>query len=63
MTERRRPGRPRIHPSDRPSAAVHVKLSAADYDAADRLARSQRVTIQDVIRQGLRRELRDAAGH
>lgn len=58
-----RPGRPPLDSTSRtPSAAVHLKLRAADYDRADRLARSQRESIQDVIRRGLQRLLNDERG-
>ena len=36
LTDHKRPGRPRVHPGDRPCAAVHLKLAADDYDAAAR---------------------------
>lgn len=60
MAESRRPGRPPVGgASPIPSAAVHLKLSAADYDKAERIARERRESIQDVIRRGLRRILTD----
>lgn len=40
-----------------PSADVHLKLSAADYDKAAQLARQARESLQDVIRRGLKRLL------
>jgi hypothetical protein len=57
MTDRKRPGRPRVHPGDRPAADVHLKLSADDYDRAYQLATRRRETIQALLRRGLRREL------
>jgi hypothetical protein len=36
---------------------VHLRLSAADYDRAERIAKRHRETIQDLIRRELRRVL------
>jgi hypothetical protein len=58
MTDHKRPGRPRLHPDDRPAAPVHLKLAADVYDAASKVAATRRESIQDVIRRGLERELR-----
>ena len=57
-TDRKRSGRPPLDPrAPAPSADVHFKLSAADFDKAEQIARRQRESIQDVIRRGLRRLL------
>lgn len=58
MAYPRRPGRPPLDAaSATPSAAVHLKLRAEDYDRAERLAKKTRESIQDVIRRGLTRLL------
>lgn len=54
MSEPRRPGRPSLDGSGVPSAAVHLKLRADDYDRAQQLAKRGE-SIQDVIRRGLKR--------
>ena len=53
----KRPGRPPLDASA-PSASVHLKLRAADYDRAEQLAKQNRESIQDVIRRSLQRELK-----
>jgi len=59
----KRPGRPALDAtSDSPSAPVHLKLSAADYDKADKLATLKRESVQDLIRRGLKRLLDDEHG-
>lgn len=52
-----KPGRPRLDPnSTQPAASVHLKLSAADYDRAEKLRQANRdKSIQDVIRRGLKK--------
>lgn len=40
-----------------PSADVHLRIAATDYDRAERLAKQCRESIQDTIRRGLRRLL------
>lgn len=57
----KKPGRPPLA-AGQPSAAVHLKLTACDYDRADRLAKERRESIQDVIRRGLRRLIEDERG-
>jgi hypothetical protein len=42
-----------------PSADVHLKLAAVDYDKAAKAAAGGRESIQDVIRRGLRQLLDD----
>jgi hypothetical protein len=60
---KRPPGRPPLDAkSPVPSAPVHLKLSAADFDRAERLAKLRRESIQDVIRLGLKRLLTDERG-
>lgn len=52
-----KPGRPPLDSAaTQPSAAVHLKLPARDYDRADQL-RQRGESIQDLIRQGLKRLL------
>lgn len=62
MSVPRRPGRPNLDTSGTPSASVCLKLRAADYDRINQLAKEQRTTIQDVIRQRLKTLLRDERG-
>lgn len=51
-------GRPPLDAaSTMPSADVHLKLAAADYDKAARLAKEYRESLQDLIRRGLKRFL------
>ena len=53
-------GRPPLEPaSASPSADVHLKLAAADYDKAERLAKQSRESLQDVIRRSLKRLLEE----
>ena len=55
-------GRPRLDRSGTPTAAVHLKLRAEDYDRIHRLATEHRTSVQDVIRSGLKRLLTDERG-
>lgn len=41
-----------------PSAAVHLKVPTVDLDKADRIARGNNESVQDVIRRGLKNILR-----
>lgn len=60
MTKPRPPGRPPLDASaSAPSADVHLTLPAVIYDKADKLARDNRESLQDVIRRGLQRLLSD----
>jgi hypothetical protein len=52
----KRRGRPPLDAAAK-SAAVHLKLTPADYDRVDQIARRDRVSIPDVIRRSLRRLL------
>lgn len=52
----KRPGRPPLDAAS-PSADVHLKLSSIDYDKAERLAKQDRESLQDLIRRGLKRLL------
>lgn len=56
---KRPPGRPPLDDSGTPSAAVSVKLKAADYDRIYRLAKEQRTSVSDVIRKRLMFTLTD----
>lgn len=59
----KKPGRPPLDATaSAPSAAVHLKLPARDYDRAERIARESRESVQDVIRRGLKRLLTDERG-
>jgi hypothetical protein len=60
ITPNRR-GRPRLDPAGQPSIPMHLKLAAADYAAAMKLANERRESIQDLLRRGLRRELNDSS--
>lgn len=60
MSTPKRPGRPRLY--EVPCAAVHLKLRADDYDRVHRIARDQRESVQDVIRRGITRLLKDERG-
>lgn len=63
MSEPKRPGRPPLDASSgEPSTPVHLKLPAADYDHAERLAKQHRESVQDLIRRGLKRLLDDERG-
>jgi hypothetical protein len=53
-------GRPRLDPNGGPSAVVALTVTAADYDKAYALARQRRESLQDLIRRGLRNEIRRA---
>jgi len=57
----RRPGRPPLDTSGK-SEPVCLKLAASDYDRLDRLAKQQRVSMQDVIRKKIGELLRDQRG-
>jgi len=60
---KRLPGRPPLdEKSGQPSADVHLTLPARDFDQADRLARGNRESLQDVIRRGLKRLLTEERG-
>lgn len=60
---KRPPGRPPLDVNAScPSAAVHLKLPAVVYDKADKLARGNRESLQDLIRRGLKRLLIDERG-
>jgi hypothetical protein len=58
MPEPNRRGRPRLDPLGRRIAPVTVTFTAAEFDAATKVAALRRESIQEVIRRGLRRELR-----
>lgn len=53
-----KPGRPPLDTAaTSPSADIHLRLAATDYDKAERLAKQCRESIQDTIRRGLKRLL------
>lgn len=45
-----------------PSADVHLKLAAVDYDRAEQLAKKHRESIQDTIRRAIKRLFEDERG-
>jgi hypothetical protein len=58
---KRPPGRPPLAAKST-SADVHLTLSAADFDRADKHAKQKREKLQDLIRRGLKRLLEDERG-
>jgi len=54
---RKRPGRPRLDPDDE-SVAVHVRLSATQYDRLYKEASTQRVSLTDLTRAVIADNLR-----
>ena len=58
MQEPNRRGRPRIDPGGRRIAPVTVTFTAAEYDAAAKVAATRRETIQEVIRRAVARDLK-----
>jgi len=63
MTTTNKPGRPSVDPTDRsPSVYMHVTLNAALYDKAYATAQRLRMTLPELIRAAVRREIaRDRA--
>lgn len=57
MTPDRKPkrGRPKVQAGD-VSVPVHLKLPSRQYDAYDKAARDQRISIPELIRRKLRGE-------
>lgn len=62
VVPQRRPGRPPVDDSGAEPAAVHLTLPAADYDAAFQYAKRNRKSVQEIIRQALKRLLADEHG-
>ena len=56
MPERR--GRPPLTPGEQP-ARVHLSVPAADYDRAYQLAQREGISVPQLLRRGLSRELAD----
>lgn len=56
------PGRPPLDPTGAKPGAVHLKLPAAEFDRIYSLSKQERVSMQKVIRQGLRHLLHDQRG-
>jgi hypothetical protein len=52
-----RRGRPRLDPTGRRISPVTVTFTAAEYDAAAKVAALRRQSIQEVIRRAVQREL------
>jgi Ribbon-helix-helix protein, copG family len=50
-----KPGRPPLDRTGQPSASVHLKLPAEEYDRLAALARLRRESLQALIRQALTR--------
>jgi hypothetical protein len=59
MSEPKRRGRP---PLEQPSARVLVSLRADEYDRVHQLARRREISVPEVIRRGVRRQLADDEG-
>ena len=57
MSQPNRRGRPRLDPTGRRINPVTVTFTAAEYDAAAKVAASRRESIQEVIRRAVAREL------
>lgn len=57
VVEERRRGRPRRAEDTQPNAHLHLTLTPEEYDAADAIAKRDRITIQQVIRQSLKQLL------
>jgi len=58
MTTTNKPGRPSVDPTDgSPSVYLHVTLNAALYDKSYAAARRLRMTVPELIRLALRREI------
>lgn len=53
-------GRPPLTPGDTKPARVHVSVPSADYDRAYQIAQRDGVSVSQVMRRGLARELADA---
>ena len=53
-----KPGRPSLDPNGR-APVVCLALRSSDFDRLDKIAREQRISMQDVIRKGLKHLLRD----
>lgn len=60
MADHRRPGRPPLTPGDTP-AKVQVYVPSADYDRAHDRAQRLGLTVPELLRRGLRRELSDSS--
>jgi hypothetical protein len=58
MEHKRAPGRPPLTIGDKP-AKVQVYVPSADYDRAYELAQRQGISLPQLLRRGLRRELAD----
>ena len=59
-----KPGRPPLDArAQSPSAAVHLKLSARDYDHVTEIARQRREKLQETIRRRIRRLIDDERGN
>jgi hypothetical protein len=54
----KRTGRPPLD-ADEPSASVHLRLPPRTYDAAYQRAQRDQVSVPEVLRRALDRELRD----
>lgn len=61
MSDPKRPGRPPLD-TTAPSADVHLTLRASDYDRINQIAKERRESIQEVIRDSLKRLLTDESG-
>ena len=60
VVERKRRGRPPL--GSTPSAEVHFRLPAEDYDQAFAIAQRQRVSVTDILRRAIKKLIEDERG-
>lgn len=59
----KRQGRPPLDATaSTPSASVHLKLAAIDYEKAEKLAKRQRESLQAMIRRAIKKLIVDERG-
>lgn len=62
VVEIKRRGRPRVDGGAAPSADVHLRMRAEDYDQAFAMASRQRMTVTEIIRLAVKRLIDDERG-
>ncbi len=62
VVERKRRGRPPLGAGSTPSADVHFRMPAEDYDQASAIASRQRVSVTEVIRRAVKKLIEDERG-